>query len=653
MIIPQQLRNLQQWVCWRLVEREGKPTKMPYTPAGTPASVSDPNTWTDFETALNAYKRGGFNGIGFVLTQDGGIVCVDLDHAKNGTGWKPEAMEIVRLLNSYTEVSPSGDGLHIWCLGKLPNGRRRKNGVEMYDSGRFITVTGQRLEGTPLDLQDRSNELVELYQQVFGDISAHDKCQELSVCNTDNLLELDDQELLERAFNANNGEKLRALWYGDTSGYQSQSEADLALCRLLAFWTGGDAERIERLFSQSALGQREKWRTRGDYRQRTIAEAIGSLHETYNGNGNGNGHRQNPRQLRQNRATDAEPSGTHQTTPTQTERATDIPGANTAPPRKPTRPAPEPWRVSPKPPAVIADTGERESADTGETDGGVLGSSSPTVYADLDHSGELSPLCGDSTPSSTLVNIVRPNKNEMIGYISRNDRLHSVKCSATNYEMIGYISRNDRLHSMSVPERILVLVGDRGSVSLADLLQAGYSVSAVRQALHRLVRSGKLVRRGTLYSLPSASNEIDCETPSEYAKRLGISENAARIRLGRMVAAGRALRLSHGQYFVLPEGWQLVEAEWDPYAYHRDERGREYVELDLPEPAGHVRSIRFYVNESRRSALCEASEINERLRHTVRVAIARKYRRGRTVYDCVAIISQSGDRLLWREREKD
>ena len=156
--IPQTLQDRQQWVCWRLVERDGRPTKMPYTPAGTPASVSDPNTWTDFETALNAYQQGGFDGIGFVLTQDAGIVCVDIDHARNCTDWTPEAMEMVRLMNSYTEVSPSGQGLHIWCYGHLPAGRRRKNGVEMYDSGRFITVTGNHLPDTPTDLQERTAE---------------------------------------------------------------------------------------------------------------------------------------------------------------------------------------------------------------------------------------------------------------------------------------------------------------------------------------------------------------------------------------------------------------------------------------------------------------------------------------------------------------
>jgi putative DNA primase/helicase len=278
--IPATLRHLPQWVLWRLVEREGKPTKVPFTPAGTPASVSDPNTWTDFQTALQAYEQGRFDGIGFVLTPEAGIVCVDIDHANNGTDWTPEAMEMVGALNSYTEVSPSGHGLHIWCYGHLPAGRRRKNGVEMYDSGRFLTVTGDHLPDTPADLQERTQQLADLHRRVFAE-PAHTLMVTAPV-------DLSDEVLIQRAMGAKDGAKFRALWNGDTTGYPSQSEADLALCRLLAFWCGNDPARIERLFSQSALGQREKWQTRADYRHETIQTALQSLRETYTG-GHGNG----------------------------------------------------------------------------------------------------------------------------------------------------------------------------------------------------------------------------------------------------------------------------------------------------------------------------------------------------------------------------
>jgi hypothetical protein len=267
-----------------------------------------------------------------------------------------------------------------------------------------------------------------------------------------------------------------------------------------------------------------------------------------------------------------------------------------------------------------------------------------------DHSGGLSPL-GDSTPSISS-NIVRPNKNVTIGYAECNDRLQDLKRSATSFVTIGYAECNDRLRPLSVAEKILVHVGDRGAASLEDLVTLiGCSRGAARQALRRLVRAGKLERRGTLYSLPS-SDDNDYVSPVEYAQRNGISSGAARVRLMRMVDSGRALRLAHGQYFILPDNWQLTEAKWDPCARRRDQRGREYYELELAEPIGHVRIVRFYVNDSRYSALCEASNVGLD-GWTVRVAVARRFRGGRSVYDCVAIVSKCGSRLLWRERERE
>ena len=91
---------------------------------------------------------------------------------------------------------------------------------------------------------------------------------------------LDDEELLERALNAENSEKFRQLWIGNTAGYPSHSEADQALANMLAFWTAGDERQMERLFNQSGL-VREKWRNRPDYRERTIREAVKGTTDFY------------------------------------------------------------------------------------------------------------------------------------------------------------------------------------------------------------------------------------------------------------------------------------------------------------------------------------------------------------------------------------
>lgn len=145
MAVPTDLKRLDRWVCWKAEARGGKLTKIPVDPkTGQNASATDPVTWASFLVALKARRTCG-GGIGFVL--GAGIVGVDLDHCRDAeTGViEPWAVEIIRKLNGYTELSPSGTGVHVIVRGKLPEGRRRKGNVEMYDSGRFFTVTGRAL----------------------------------------------------------------------------------------------------------------------------------------------------------------------------------------------------------------------------------------------------------------------------------------------------------------------------------------------------------------------------------------------------------------------------------------------------------------------------------------------------------------------------
>jgi len=138
--IPQALKALSRWVAWRREERDGKPTKVPYNVlTGNKASVTDPDDWATFEQAIAAFEAGGYDGIGFVLTADDPFAGVDLDHCLDpNTGvLEPWASSIVDQLHSYTERSPSGEGLRIFVIGKLPPGRRRKGPIEFYDSQRY------------------------------------------------------------------------------------------------------------------------------------------------------------------------------------------------------------------------------------------------------------------------------------------------------------------------------------------------------------------------------------------------------------------------------------------------------------------------------------------------------------------------------------
>ena len=149
--IPDQLTERPQWVCWRREMRDGKLTKVPYTPGtGRRASTTELMTWATFEQALAAYEAGEppYDGIGFVFCNADPFVGVDLDDCLD-----PESGEVSRwaqkIINrvqeGYVEISPSGNGIHIIVEGTVRDGGMRKGKVEMYGRGRFFTITGRTL----------------------------------------------------------------------------------------------------------------------------------------------------------------------------------------------------------------------------------------------------------------------------------------------------------------------------------------------------------------------------------------------------------------------------------------------------------------------------------------------------------------------------
>src|SRR5215207_2016160 len=275
------MQDLRQWLCWRSVERNGKPTKIPYSPlTGQRASSTTPGTWAGYEEAVRACKEHGYGGIGFVFTSEDDLCGVDLDGCLNAdTGEiEPWARIIIEELDSYTEISPSGTGVHVLVRATLPEGRNRKGRFETYDRNRYFTVTGKHLAGTPQTIEGRQEELRAVVGRVFGEESTNGHAKPVAATElVDN--GLSDSEVIQKALAASNGARFSRLWNGDTSGYGSHSEADLALCGMLAFWTGGDATRIDTLFRQSGL-YRKKWERR-DYCNRTITEALSGKTEYY------------------------------------------------------------------------------------------------------------------------------------------------------------------------------------------------------------------------------------------------------------------------------------------------------------------------------------------------------------------------------------
>lgn len=271
--IPKELRERNQWVNWRTEIRNGRPTKVPLNPRTEGrASTTDASTWDTYEAAVEASEWGQIEGLGFVFTTEDKYVGIDLDRCRDPkTGAvQPWAEQIIVRLASYTEVSPSGSGVHIIVRGALPPGGRKRGDIEMYDRGRYFTMTGARLPDAPQDVHDRTEELEALHREIFG--SPVEEAVTPRAIHHD----LTDDELIARASGAANGAKFTALWSSNTGGYASQSEADLALCSLLCYWTGPDQSRVDRLFRRSGL-MRPKWdERRGEqtYGQLTVLRAL-------------------------------------------------------------------------------------------------------------------------------------------------------------------------------------------------------------------------------------------------------------------------------------------------------------------------------------------------------------------------------------------
>lgn len=261
------------WVIWRTESRNGKATKVPHRADGRgKADSTDPETWATFETSAAKVKVNGASGLGAVLTPP--YIGIDLDNCRTPeTGEIEEwAQAIVNSIDSYTEVSPSGRGLHIWIKGRLPRGGNRKGSIEMYDQDRYFTVTGNHLDGTPETIEERQAELEALHAELFGSPGAQPAPSRATSSG------LTDWAVLEAARSARNGAKVASLLAGDASGYTSASEADQALMSLLAFYTQ-DPGQLDRLYRGSGL-YREKW-DREDYQQRTIAKALSGLTDVY------------------------------------------------------------------------------------------------------------------------------------------------------------------------------------------------------------------------------------------------------------------------------------------------------------------------------------------------------------------------------------
>lgn len=284
--IPAELKALRCWICWKGIpdDKSGKLRKIPVNALdGTAAKSNDPSTWTDFDTAVKASCD--FSGIGFVFDGKSGYFGVDLDgigdsleQFRNGIT-ENIAGEFIHTLQSYTEVSQSGHGIHIICRGSLPSGGRRKGSVEMYESSRYFIMTGNAI--TDYDITDCTDSIKSLHEKYIGggNTPASPVASESNVSFNGNI-----SERLEKLRNSKQGAIFNDLMSGNfESHYTSHSEADIALCNILAFWLGRDTDAIDKVFRSSGL-MRDKWdrkQSGSTYGALTIQKAVSDCLTVY------------------------------------------------------------------------------------------------------------------------------------------------------------------------------------------------------------------------------------------------------------------------------------------------------------------------------------------------------------------------------------
>ncbi len=283
--LPEELKQNARFCLWRYEERgNGKPTKMPYRLDGQRASSTDRAHFCSFERAVEAVADSRYSGIGLGIFD--GFCAIDIDHCYKDGAFSEMAKDVILTMRSYAEISPSGEGVRIIFRARdvqYDKSRyyinNQKLGLEVYVSGatsKYVTLTGNMIGGK--GVEERSAELMQVLERYMRKPLPQNG-QSYTRPAPHPSVTLSDTELIQKAMRASNGSSFRFLWEGGIPSGKSHSEADGALCAMLAFWCGGDTVQMDRLFRSSGL-YREKWE-REDYRTSTLNNAVALTREFY------------------------------------------------------------------------------------------------------------------------------------------------------------------------------------------------------------------------------------------------------------------------------------------------------------------------------------------------------------------------------------
>ncbi|HEM3166365.1 TPA: DEAD/DEAH box helicase family protein, partial [Streptococcus suis 92-1400] len=288
--IPDELKREKRWCLYKIIQRDGKNTKLPLMPNGKPAKSNDKATWNSYEDCIIALKHSIGEGLGFFLGD--GYIGIDIDKVSDdimeyNTNHHVSSMtaDFLRGISTYAEISPSKTGLHFIGKGEVPGERKRYKNFEIYDKDRFFTVTGNVIKDRDRSkIESIDSELKSLYEKYMpktNKISAENKRSPTvtSYNGEQDVLE----KLFDRGYFSYTGEDLRRIYYGNYESYfNSRSEADFFMLQRLLYYTA-DVEQSISFIENSGL-KREKWyKRRGntDYIHYIADKAISSIKQFY------------------------------------------------------------------------------------------------------------------------------------------------------------------------------------------------------------------------------------------------------------------------------------------------------------------------------------------------------------------------------------
>lgn len=286
MPIPEELKQTAHWCGWKYEIVGGRKTKVPYNlQTLDKAKSNDITTFRDFSFTDDAFYLGGYvDGLGIGIFD--GYSAIDIDHCINDNGMLSDAaIEICTTMKSYAEISPSGEGVRIiFKTNDLDYDKEKyyiknpNNGIEIYTAGitnRFVTITGNTLYGYQIC---ENPEALQYILDKYMLRPPKNTTKQPTFDTKTHIVDIAEDEILSKAMKNYN---FSSLFNGNMSAYNNDhSSADLALCNMLAFWTGKDFDKMDSIFKKSQL-YREKW-DREDYKKMTIDKAISACTETYN-----------------------------------------------------------------------------------------------------------------------------------------------------------------------------------------------------------------------------------------------------------------------------------------------------------------------------------------------------------------------------------